>query len=75
MIIFWVSYLPQSLAHPVYVDSSPRAFQSVLRAPTEVNVFFSEPVELNYSSNTVLGPDGKTVDLSDPHNVEVILLQ
>ncbi|HEY9407420.1 MAG TPA: copper resistance protein CopC [Nitrososphaera sp.] len=70
IIILWSSNLPQSFAHPVYVDSSPRAFQSVPSSPTEVNVFFSEPIELDYSSIRVLGPDGNTVDLSDPHNVE-----
>jgi copper transport protein len=62
--------MPESFAHPVYVDSSPRAFQSVPSSPTEVNVFFSEPIELEYSSIRVLGPDGSAVDLNDPHNVE-----
>ena len=70
IIVCGSSYLPQSFAHPVYVDSSPRAFQSVPSSPTEVNVFFSEPIELGYSSIRVLGSDGSTVDLDDPHNVE-----
>ena len=62
--------IPESFAHPVYVDSSPRAFQTVPSGPTEVNVFFSEPIELEYSSIRVLGPDGSAVDLNDPHNVD-----
>jgi copper transport protein len=62
--------MPESFAHPVYVDSSPRAFQSVPSSPAEVNVFFSEPIELDYSSIRVLGPDGSAVDLNDPHNVD-----
>ena len=33
-------------------------------------MFFSEPIELEYSSIRVLGPDGSTVDLNDPHNVD-----
>jgi copper transport protein len=70
MITFASYRMPESFAHPVYVDSSPRAFQSVPSSPTEVNVFFSEPIELEYSSIRVLGPDGSTVDLNDPHNVE-----
>jgi copper transport protein len=71
IIIAFAPYcLPQSFAHPVYVDSSPKPFQSVSSSPTEVNVFFSEPIELDYSSIRVLGPDGSTVDLNDPHNVE-----
>ncbi|HEU4605615.1 MAG TPA: copper resistance protein CopC, partial [Nitrososphaera sp.] len=60
----------QSFAHPVYVDSTPRAFQSVSATPGEVVVFFSEPIELSYSSIRVLGPDGSRVDMNDPHNAE-----
>jgi copper transport protein len=70
IIIFGFSYLPQSFGHAAYVDSSPRPFQSFPSPPTEVNVFFSEPIELPYSSITVLGPDGSRVDLNDPHNVQ-----
>jgi copper transport protein len=70
MITFASSCIPQSFAHPVYVDSSPKPFQSVPSSPTEVSVFFSEPIELDYSSIRVLGPDGSRVDLNDPHNVE-----
>ena len=32
-------------------------------------MFFSEPIELAYSSIKVLGPDGNAVDMNDPHNV------
>ena len=70
IIVCGFSYLPQSFAHPVYVDSTPKPFQSVSSSPTEVNVFFSEPIELDYSSISVLGPDGGTVDLGDQHIVE-----
>ena len=70
MIMFASYCLPQSFAHPVYVDSSPKAFQSVSSSPQEVSVFFSEPIELAYSSIKVLGPDGSAVDMNDPHNVE-----
>jgi copper transport protein len=41
----------------------------VSSSPAEVNVFFSEPIELAYSSIKVLGPDGNAVDMNDPHNV------
>jgi methionine-rich copper-binding protein CopC len=70
LIVLGFSCLQQSFAHPVYMDSSPKAFQSVPSSPGQVNVFFSEPIELDYSSISVLGPDGSTVDLKDPHNVE-----
>jgi copper transport protein len=64
------STMPSSFAHPVYLDSSPKAFQSVPASPREVNVFFSEPIELSYSKISVLGPDGSRVDANDAHNVE-----
>jgi copper transport protein len=70
ILITFASYcIPQSFAHPVYIDSSPKAFQSMPSSPTEVNVFFSEPIELAYSTIKVFGPDGSRVDLNDPHNV------
>jgi copper transport protein len=69
LIIIAPNCLSQSFAHPVYVNSSPKAFQSVSSSPSEVNVFFSEPIELAYSSIKVLGPDGNAVDMNDPHNV------
>jgi copper transport protein len=70
VIIMFTSNIPQSFAHPVYVDSSPKPFQSLPSSPGEVSVFFSEPIELAYSTIRVLGPDGNTVDLNDPHNVD-----
>src|SRR5918999_946144 len=70
IVIMFASNIPQSFAHPVYVDSSPKPFQSIPSSPGEVSVFFSEPIELAYSTIRVLGPDGNTVDLNDPHNVE-----
>jgi copper transport protein len=69
-VLFAFGLPQQSFAHPAYLDSSPRAFQSVSVSPREVNVFFSEPIELGYSKISVLGPDGSRVDLNDPHAVQ-----
>lgn len=70
VVLLFVSGLAQlSFAHPVYLDSSPRAFQSIPGSPAEVNVFFSEPIELDYSKISVLGPEGSRVDMNDPHPV------
>lgn len=66
-VIISASSIPQSFAHPIYVDSDPRAFQSISEAPPEVSVSFSEAIELSYSSIRVLGPDGSRVDMNDPH--------
>jgi copper transport protein len=71
VVLLFISGLAQlSFAHPAYLDSSPRAFQSVPGSPPEVNVFFSEPIELGYSKISVLGPSGIRVDKNDPHSVE-----
>src|SRR5919202_3420838 len=65
----FASNMPQSFAHPVYVKSTPQAFQTVAAPPTAVNIFFTEPIELKYSKISVIGPDGGRVDKDDPHNV------
>lgn len=70
VVLTLASGVQQSFAHPVYVDSTPGAFQSVSAAPREVSVSFSEPIELSYSSIRVLDPSGNRVDRNDPHNVE-----
>lgn len=59
----------QSFAHPITIGSSPRAFQSLSSSPAEVKLSFTEPIELTYSTISVLGPDGSRVDKNDPHNV------
>lgn len=56
-------------AHPVYLDSEPKASQNVPSSPNEVNVYFSEPIELDYSKISVLGEDGSRVDKNDKHYV------
>jgi copper transport protein len=59
----------QSFAHPITVSSSPKPFQSLSSSPPEVTVSFTEPIELSYSTISVLGPDGSRVDKNDPHLV------
>ncbi|MGI0035760.1 MAG: copper resistance CopC family protein, partial [Nitrososphaera sp.] len=62
LFLFSLGLIQNSFGHPAYLDSSPRAFQSIRASPAEVNVFFSEPIELSYSRISVLGPDGSRVD-------------
>lgn len=61
---------PQAFAHPYLTDSNPRPFSSVSSAPGVVTVTFSEPIEINYSKISVLGPDGTEVDRNDPKHVD-----
>jgi copper transport protein len=68
-LVLCISFANEAIAHPFYVDSTPKPFQNIPESPTEVSVFFSEPIELPYSDISVLGPDGKSVDNKDAHNV------
>ncbi|HEX2614090.1 MAG TPA: copper resistance protein CopC, partial [Nitrososphaera sp.] len=65
-----VPSLPNSFAHPIYIKSTPQSSQTVANSPPEVNIFFTEPIELKYSKISVVGSDGNRVDNNDPHNVE-----
>ena len=69
ILALFASSVPASFAHPVYVRSTPQAFQSVPASPSEVSIFFTEPIELKYSKISVLSPDGSEVSKNDPHNV------
>jgi copper transport protein len=68
-LVLCISFAIEAFAHPFYVDSTPKPFQNTPESPGEVSVFFSEPIELAYSDISVLGPDGKSVDNKDVHNV------
>ncbi len=70
ILLLFSALIQNSFAHPVQLDSSPGAFQSIRGSPAEVRVFFSEPIELSYSRVSVLGPDGSRVDVNDPYNVD-----
>src|SRR5919112_1864534 len=70
LVVLFASSLPNSFAHPVYVKSTPQAFQTIASSPPAVNVFFTEPIELKYSKISVIGPDGSEVSKNDPHNVD-----
>ncbi|HEX2557954.1 MAG TPA: DUF4149 domain-containing protein, partial [Nitrososphaera sp.] len=70
VVVLMVPSLPSSFAHPIYIKSTPQSSQTVASSPPEVNVFFTEPIELKYSKISVVGSDGNRVDNNDPHNVE-----
>jgi copper transport protein len=49
--------------HAFVTNSNPSQSQSVSASPKQIDVFFSEPVDLRYSSMKVLDSSGKQVDL------------
>lgn len=64
-----VQFVPPAYGHASAINSSPKAFESLSASPKEIRISYSEPVELSYSSITVLGPDGGRVDTNDAHFV------
>jgi copper transport protein len=54
--------------HAFVTDSNPSQSQSVPVSPKQIDVFFSEPVDLRYSSLKVLDSTGKQVDLRQVHH-------
>lgn len=49
--------------HAFVIKSNPSQSQSISVSPKQIDVFFSEPVDLRYSSMKVLDSTGKEVDL------------
>ena len=54
-----------SFGHAFVINSSPSQSVSIAASPQQVDVFFSEPVDLRYSNLKVLDSNGKQVDKGD----------
>ena len=54
-----------SFGHAFVINSSPSQSASIAASPQQVDVFFSEPVDLRYSNLKVLDSNGKQVDKGD----------
>jgi copper transport protein len=70
LTIIFVSFLSfgsvqTSFGHAFVVNSNPSQSQSIPSSPHQVNVYFSEPVDLHYSHLKVLDSSGKQVDKGD----------
>jgi copper transport protein len=59
-----------SFGHAFVINSSPSQSQSIPKSPQQVNVFFSEPVDLRFSHLKVLDSNGKQVDRGDVHHLQ-----
>src|ERR671928_1467308 len=56
-------------AHAFTIRSDPSPSQSLSTPPTRVAVYFSEPIDLRYSTIKVLDSGGKQVDNKDVRNI------
>ena len=52
------------------MDSDPKPFSVQQSTPDEISVFFSEPLELTYSSIDVLDPNGEKINIDSAFNVD-----
>lgn len=59
-----------SFGHAFVLSSNPSSSQSLPQSPQQVNVFFSEPVDLRFSHLKVLDSNGKEVDKGDVHHLQ-----
>src|ERR671938_908115 len=69
LLSFFPNGIPKAYAHAFTIRSDPSPSQSVPTPPTKVDVYFSEPIDLRYSTIKVLDPGGKQVDVKDEHNI------
>jgi copper transport protein len=56
-------------AHAVLLNESPRASSTVRTAPGELQLTFSENVEVSFGSIAVFNEKGDHVDIGAPHSV------
>jgi methionine-rich copper-binding protein CopC len=54
------------LAHAYLVKSVPAKRAVLYRAPAKIQLWFNERLEPNYSSFTLSGADGKSLDIGKP---------
>ena len=59
-----------SFGHAFVLSSNPSQSQSLPQSPQQVNVFFSEPVDLRFSHLKVLDSNGKQLDKGDVHHLQ-----
>jgi len=56
-------------AHPFFVDSNPKP-SSTVESVENIDILFSEPLELQYSKVSIIGPDGNAIQASKLQNVD-----
>src|SRR2546428_13620164 len=67
-VLSLVSGIQQTFAHPITINSSPKAVEGLRSPPKKGKGFFSGPIKLRYSKKSGLGPDGKRGAQNKPPN-------
>src|ERR687883_1050166 len=66
---FFANGIPKAYGHAFTIRSDPSPSQSLPTPPAKVDVYFSEPIDLRYSTIKILDAGGKQVDNKDEHNI------
>jgi copper transport protein len=64
-----VPSIPSAHAHAIITKSDPVPGQSLSAAPSKVDIYFSDPVDIRYSEIKVLDADGQQIEKSDQHYI------
>lgn len=65
--ILVISSIPNSYEHAYISSSTPNALESLSSSPSEVDVVFSDPVDITYSHIQIIDPNGNQVQNNDLH--------
>ncbi|MGI0073757.1 MAG: virginiamycin B lyase family protein [Nitrosotalea sp.] len=61
--------IPNSYAHALIAKSDPTPSQSLPTPPSKVDVYFTDPVDIRYSTIKVLDPSGNEIQNKDEHYI------
>jgi copper transport protein len=64
-VFFILPNIPNSFAHALIAKSDPAPSQSLPTSPSKVDVYFTDPVDIRYSTIKVLDPSGKEIQNKD----------
>ncbi len=67
MVATLPAFAPGAVAHPYIHRATPAVGSTVLTPPTQVNCYFTEELEPNFSSLEVQDAAGKRVDSGNMH--------
>ena len=61
--------IPNSYAHALIIRSAPIPSQSLATPPSKIDVYFTDPVDIRYSTIKVLDSSGKEIQNNDVHYI------
>lgn len=68
-VLILVPNIPRSYAHAFVIGSDPAPFVSLNTPPSQVEVDFVDPIDINHSQIKVLDTNGKAVNNNDWHYI------